>query len=203
MTQGRPLHTVFTELLHDDVAREAYAADPGGLLEPAGHGELPDDLLAEAIVSFADTAPPEIAEHLAPFVMAHSAVPLDDGEPPAATTGLGLLADAPADAADRIGADDLDPVLDGTEAEADPVVEAAPVFVDAGPPLDDLDFGGGAKDTAHPADELAGLPFDAPHPVEPPAVDPFDEIGPVEDLPLSESAPEPDGLDAEDDGLPE
>lgn len=201
MTQGRPLHTVFTELLRDDVAREAYAADPGGLLGPAGHGELPDDLLAEAIVSFADTAPPEIAEHLAPFVMAHSAVPLDDSEPPAATTGLELLADAPAnapaDAADRIGADDLDSVLDGTDAEP------APVFVDTGSPLDDLDFGGGAKDTAHPADELAGLPFEAPHPVEPPAADPFDEIGPVEDLPLSESAPEPDGLDAEDDGLPE
>lgn len=197
MTQGRPLHNVFTELLRDDVARQAYAADPGGLLGPAGHGELPDDLLAEAIVSFADTAPPEIAEHLAPFVMAHSAVPLDDNEPPAATTGLELLAGAPADVADKSSVDDLDAVFDGTRAENDPA------YVDSGSPLGDLDFGGGAKDSAHPADDLVGIPTDAPRPVEDSTVDAFDEIGPVEDLPPGDTAPEPDELDSGADGLSE
>ncbi|HEX6234890.1 MAG TPA: hypothetical protein VFZ63_17300 [Jiangellaceae bacterium] len=196
MTQGRPLHTVFTELLRDDVARQAYAADPGGLLDAAGHGELPDDLLAEAIVSFADTAPPEVAEHLAPFVMAHSAVPLDDTEPPVATTGLELLADAPADVADNAGADDLDAVFDGTQ------LEAGPAFVDPGTSLDDLDFGGGAKDTAQPAED-PGTPIETPHSAEMLEADAFDELGPVDDLPPSETAPEPDGFDTEDGGLPE
>jgi hypothetical protein len=197
MTEGRPLHTVFTELLRDDVARQAYAADPGGLLGPAGHGALPNDLLAEAIVSFADTAPPQVAEHLAPFVMAHSAVPLDDNQPPAATTGLELLADAPANVADKFSVDELDAALEGTQAEGDPV------YADSGPPLDDLDFGGGATDSAHPTDDLLGIPSEAPRPVERPTADTFDEIGPVEDLPPGDTAPEPDELDAGDDGLPE
>jgi hypothetical protein len=197
MTQGRPLHTVFTELLRDDVARQAYAADPGGLLGPAGHAELPDDLLAEAIVSFADTAPPEVAEHLAPFVMAHSAVPLDDNEPPAASTGLELLADAPADVADRLGVDDLDAVLGAAQAEG------GSAYVDSGSPLDDLDFGGGATDPAQPVDDPLGIPSEAPRPVESPAADTFDEIGPVEDLLPGDTTPGPDELETGDDGLPE
>jgi hypothetical protein len=197
MTQGRPLHTVFTELLRDDVARQAFAADPGGLLGPAGHGELPDDLLAEAIVSFADTAPPEVAEHLAPFVMAHSAVPLDDNEPPAASTGLELLADAPADVAEKLGVDDLDAVLGAAQAEG------GSVYMDSGSPLDELNFGGGATGSAQPVDDLLGIPSEVPRPAESPAADTFDEIGPVEDLLPGDTTPEPDELDAGDDGLPE
>lgn len=198
MTQGRPLHTVFKELLHDDVARQAYAADPGGLLGSAGHSELPDDLLAEAIVSFADTAPPEVAEHLAPFVMAHSAVPLDDAEPPAATSGLELLAQAPAEVADVSGVDDLDAVLDGTQGAAEPAL------LDSGTPLDALDFGTGASDIAYPASDLPAMPADAEPAVEGPTEDAFDEIGSAEDLPPSVVAPEPDEIPAEDDGgLPE
>ena len=197
MTEGRPLHTVFTELLRDDVARQAYAADPGGLLGPAGHGELPEDLLAEAIVSFADTAPPQVAEHLAPFVMAHSAVPLGDAEPPAAITGLELLAEAPAVVADESGVDDLDPGLDEARSAAEPA------FLDSGSPLDALDFGAGSGGITHPADDLPAMPVDAAQPVEGPTDDAFDEIGPVEDLPPSVATPEPDELPAEDDGLPE
>ncbi|HEX5997611.1 MAG TPA: hypothetical protein VFY84_20935, partial [Jiangellales bacterium] len=196
MTEGRPLHSVFSELLRDDVARQAYAADPGELLGQAGHGELPDDLLAEAIVSFADTAPPEIAEHLAPFVMAHSAVPVHDGEPPSPATGLELLADAPADAADTFGADDLDAVIDGAHSGGDPAA------VDSATPLDDLNFGVGARDAGQPADDLLDRPIETPDPMETPPADEFDE-GPAEQLPLGQIAPEPDGLDGEDDGLPE
>jgi hypothetical protein len=65
--------------------RELFASvsDPGGhgvgdptaLLAAGGHGDLPGDLMAEAVVNYADTAPLEVAQHLAPFVMAHSAVP--------------------------------------------------------------------------------------------------------------------------------
>lgn len=197
MTEGRPLHSVFTELLRDDITRQAYAADPGGLLSSVGHGELPDDLLAEAIVSFADTAAPQVAEHLAPFVMAHSAVPLDDAEPPAATAGLDLLADAPGDAADTLGAGDPDALLDGTQIQAD-TVDAG-----AGSALDDLDFGGGAGDTQQAVGELPDLPIEPQSPVEAPLTDTFDEIGRIEEFPPADVAPELDELDAGDDDLPE
>jgi hypothetical protein len=70
-------------------------ADPAGALADRGYGELPDPLLSEAIVSYADTAPVEVAEHLSPFVMVHSAVPVDRVEDAPASDGLELLATAP------------------------------------------------------------------------------------------------------------
>ena len=73
MDATRPLRDVFTELAGDDDAR---GSDPGEVLRASGHGDLPDGLVAEAVVSYADTAPIEVAEHLAPFVMANSPVPL-------------------------------------------------------------------------------------------------------------------------------
>jgi hypothetical protein len=85
--------------------REIFAAltdgsgSPSEALHAAGHGDLPDSLVTEAIVNYADTAPVEIAEHLSPFVTAHSAVPGAGGEEswhaPDALHGLQLLATAP------------------------------------------------------------------------------------------------------------
>jgi hypothetical protein len=99
---------VFAEL-----AGTGSTGDPGGLLR-----DLPDDLVAEAVVSYAETAPVEIAEHLAPFVSAHSAV---GSESPSPEGWLDLLATAPVpvDAADE-------PDLGfGTGAEPDDLPELA------------------------------------------------------------------------------
>jgi hypothetical protein len=68
--------------------REVFAAlagtpaDPVETLRAAGYGDLPDDLLAEAIACFADTAPVEVAEHFARFVMEYSEALPDLEEPP-------------------------------------------------------------------------------------------------------------------------
>ncbi len=100
MDEARPLRDVFADLVGDEAARQAHAADPEGFLAAAGHADLPDGLVGEAIVSYADTAPAEVAEHLAPFVMAHSPVPVEDDLPAAALDaahGLDLLSTAPAE----------------------------------------------------------------------------------------------------------
>jgi hypothetical protein len=98
MNHARPLREVFDELAGEPSAA-GPAADPAGVLAGSGHGDLPGHLVAEAIVSYADTAPVEVAAHLAPFVTAHSAVPRDGSglaEPPDLAAGLDLLATAPA-----------------------------------------------------------------------------------------------------------
>jgi hypothetical protein len=85
--------------------REVFAALAGGSADPAsalaasGHGDLPGDLVAQAIVNYADTAPVEVAEHLSPFVVAHSGVPQGVDAPahlPDTGDGLHLLGAAPA-----------------------------------------------------------------------------------------------------------
>jgi len=73
MDATRPLRDVFTALAGEDGAR---APEPTEVLRANGHADLSDGLVAEAVVSYADTAPIEVAEHLAPFVMANSAVPI-------------------------------------------------------------------------------------------------------------------------------
>ncbi|MGE5830564.1 MAG: hypothetical protein ACM30G_19680 [Micromonosporaceae bacterium] len=95
MTRARPLRDVFTELTGDEEARRAHSADPQGYLSAQGHPDLPADLVAEAVVSFADAAPPPVAEHLAPYVMEHSSVPYGEEVGPAAEGWLDLLASAP------------------------------------------------------------------------------------------------------------
>jgi len=72
MATARPLRDVFADVAGDEGAR---ASDPAELLRTSGHGDLPDHLVAEAVTSYADTAPVEVAEHLSPYVMANSAVP--------------------------------------------------------------------------------------------------------------------------------
>ncbi|BEL04735.1 hypothetical protein Q0Z83_029260 [Actinoplanes sichuanensis] len=72
-----PLRDVFAGLA-------GTGGDPGDFLR-----ELPAELVAEAVAGFAETAPLEVAEHLAPFVGAH----FDTGD--AGGTWLDLLASAP------------------------------------------------------------------------------------------------------------
>src|SRR5690606_37616813 len=66
MDATRPLHDVFA-----DLAGTGHG-EPAEVLRANGHGDLPDGLVAEAVVNYADTAPMEVAQHLAPFVRAHS-----------------------------------------------------------------------------------------------------------------------------------
>jgi hypothetical protein len=150
MEPARPLRDVFADLVTDEDARRAHAADPDGFLQAHGHTGLSGQLVNEAIVNYADTAPTEVAEHLAPFVMAHSPVPVDD---PAAgadgADGLHLLATAPAEAyLDELPDDGLDDDLGGGLAggldgdlAAGPGHPVDPAAVAADP--FDLDFGQG------------------------------------------------------------
>lgn len=139
MEPARPLREVFADLIHDDSARNAYAADPDGFLGAYGHTGLSIGQVTEAIVNFADTASPAVAEHLAPFVMAHSVVPVDAAETSAdPAIGLDLLAVAPneLDLGDvPVDLDDDVPVgvIDAHEPPSSPE------------PTVDLGFGSGAE----------------------------------------------------------
>jgi hypothetical protein len=135
MASARPLRDVFTEL----VGAPSAADDPAALLSDHGHPGLPDDLVAEAVVSYADTAPLEVAEHLAPYVTAHSTVgagPVTGDEPGGGW--LDLLGTAPDVAGDEpADLDGLAPAHDGFAA-TDPEPDAG-LELDAG-----LEFGTGA-----------------------------------------------------------
>jgi hypothetical protein len=156
MEPVRPLRDVFAEL--SAAGRPAPGGvDPARVLAEHGHGGLPEGLLAEAIVSYADTAPVEVAEHLAPFVVAHSPVPVGPGDvadlgssaddAPSVLHGLALLADAP-----HPFPDDVDPAaLDGHAVHPieDPAHHLGAVHAfgpelqaDSGPHVE-LDFGHG------------------------------------------------------------
>lgn len=130
MESARPLYEVFADL----TGAGSADGDPRELLDAQGHAGLPDELVAEAVVNFADTAPVEVAEHLAPFVTAHSAVGADETAAADETAGderwLDLLVTAPT----GDGADALDDVAPDEHAG-----------LDADPGLDlDVDFGAGA-----------------------------------------------------------
>lgn len=89
---GRPsLRELFAELSRPG------GGDPADVLRAAGYGDVPESLVAEAVVSYAGTAPLEVAEHLAPFAVAHGPVPTVDPAPAPAGGygGLSLLASAP------------------------------------------------------------------------------------------------------------
>ncbi|MGK5683554.1 hypothetical protein [Actinoplanes sp. URMC 104] len=152
------------DVLADLTGAGGAAGDVGDPL-----GGLPGELVAEAVVSYADTAPAEVAEHLAPFVTAHTAAgsAADPGEE---SGWLDLLLTAPtgefdgpepvdgvdAGAGPDLG-DELDPSV-GLDAGAAP--DAAAGFDpgaghdvgaghDAGAGLhsaDGVDFGAGAAD---------------------------------------------------------
>lgn len=154
MASARPLRDVFADL----TGGGNTAGDPDALLRDQGHA-LPEHLVAEAVVSYADTAPAEVAEHLAPYVMAHSAVGADPVDEPA-DGWLTLLGSAPAGEPGDL--DDLAPVTDAGDDpagfEADPSglafgtgAEPAPA-VEAGAEPDDAE-----ADDATADDELVEI----------------------------------------------
>jgi hypothetical protein len=146
MATARPLRDVFADLVGDP---DASGTDPAELLREQGHDDLPDALVAEAVTSFADTAPIEVAEHLSPYVMANSAVPGVAGEV-APGAWLSTLAEAPAVTADPAGLDPDQPA--GPDASPDGAGVAGP----ADDPFS-LDFGGGTgEDPTSVAEPPAG-----------------------------------------------
>jgi hypothetical protein len=116
------------ESLHE--VFDALAGQPdrsaSEMLHDAGYGDLPPELVGDALVSYADTAPVEVAEHLAPFVTAHLGSP---DATPDLDAGFGLLSSIPVADAD----------LDAAELAADVAEQPAeaPFSVDV------LDFGTG------------------------------------------------------------
>jgi len=161
---ARSLHEVFQTLAGDP--------DPDAVLTAAGHAGLPADLLTEAIVNFADTAPPEVAEHLSPVVLGASS---DAG------LGLDLLTSAP-----QVTWDD-----DGLDAVDEPAWTAAD-----DPALDELDFGAGGDELDALDDADGHLPGDAPDDL-PDADDLADDV--PDDVPVPDGDDLPDG-DLADEG---
>lgn len=140
MDAARPLHSVFADLAGERGYAEASGLGPDEVLAANGHPDLPEGLVAEAVVNYADTAPVEVAEHLAPYVRANSAVPQSASESSAAEPDwYGLLTTAPAVPGLTDGHDVLDAEAGALTAEAS--VPAAP---DAGRDLD-IDFGHGHR----------------------------------------------------------
>ncbi|MDG4773283.1 hypothetical protein [Solwaraspora sp. WMMD792] len=119
MAPARSLHEIFAGLPGDAAAHSDVAA----VLDANGYADLPPELLAQAVVSYADTAPAEVAEHLAPFVTAHSQVGGDGTVPDDLASPLDLLATAPAPAFDAAMPDD--PAFDGPDLD-DPGLDTAP-----------------------------------------------------------------------------
>lgn len=179
------------------------AADLEGFRAAIGHPDLPDNLLIEALVSYANTASTAVAEQLAPLVMAYTGIVTapEGAEPADPARWLQVLATVPETETE-------------TEVEAvdrDDAV-AAPAPVGAGlvdqfnePDPLDLDFGvgSGPRDTSgdradlwEPGSETfegerTGVPLE---PEEPPTAEPvepptgsenpfFDEPWPVADDP--------------------
>lgn len=136
---ARPLRDVFAELAGDPDAR---AADPAAVLRASGHDDLPDELVAEAVISFADTAPVEVAEHLAPYVGTHGPVPVGGDTAPlswlealATAPPMGTLeAHDPSEGLDDASAADASEPMDTVARHRDTLADGEP---------DDLDFGQG------------------------------------------------------------
>jgi hypothetical protein len=152
MTETRPLRDVFADLAGSD---GPSATSPADVLAANGHPDLPNGLVAEAVGSYADTAPVEIAEHLSPYVMAHSPVPLTDAPEVDSADWFDAVMTAPtetyaADPAD-LDAADLD-AAHGTSM-ADPGFETDHTL--------DPDH---AFDTGHPGHDLGpGQPAETGH----------------------------------------
>jgi hypothetical protein len=175
MASARPLREVFADLVG------APSDDPDALLRDQGHPGLPDDLIAEAVVSYADTAPVEVAEHLAPYVTTHSAVgadPVPGDEPPAGW--VDLLSTAPA--GDPAEIDDLPPAAEGFDDGVDLDFGMGAEPIEIGDDAEDHDLDGPVDTLADPAELDDGAeaidwaPADPPaDPVADPAADEFDD----------------------------
>lgn len=166
MSSARPLHELLAGLVGDADAARAHG-DPQAYLAVNGHPDLPADLVAEAVVSYADTAPVEVAEHLAPYVTTHSAVPSAD---PPAEGWFDLLTTAPTEDTD------LDPDLapaGGGDHLGDHDHDHDPGHDPGHGPGPGLDFGSGSTDVldAPPIPDLDDTPA-APAADHAPAPDP-------------------------------
>ncbi|HEU4347728.1 MAG TPA: hypothetical protein VFR35_08065 [Actinoplanes sp.] len=206
MAAARPLREVFAHLAGDEAARHT---DPAHLLRESGHGDLPETLVSEAVISFADTALLEVAEHLAPYGAAHSPVPAAEGDaapdvdPPGWVEALATapnLADLggpdPSDALDLSDALDSSDALDPSDAA--PGAAAQPAMSDDDAWYADVDFGvgGGTADpldaldlTAYAAAEVGDVPVEAPEaaPVaDHTGTDPVADDGPADDEPADD-----------------
>lgn len=145
---ARPLRELLADLVGDPQVRQAYGSDPAGYLAAHGHPDLPEPLVAEAVVSYADTAPVEVASALSPYVAAHGPIPGEDTS--ADWFDLLTSADLPAD---------------------EPFDEQPTADTDDWPDPEDLDFGTGASsdeattpDVAEdsPAEDIDSAPDEAP-----------------------------------------
>jgi hypothetical protein len=142
MASARPLRDVFADL----AGEHAPATNPAEVLAANGHPDLPDGLVAEAVVTYADTAPIEVAQHLSAFVRANSPVPLGPevgDEPP---SWLHALTTAPV-----VTDDPLDAGLDPHHVDPhhiDPAHAAGHLDLGHTDPGLDLDFGGGQAQDA-------------------------------------------------------
>jgi hypothetical protein len=159
MASARPLHELLGDLVGDGDAAHAHG-DPEAYLAAHGHPDLPPDLVAEAVVSYADTAPVDVAEHLAPYVTTHSAVPAD--EPPT-DDWFGLITTAPTD--DLATDPDID---DFSDDSVTPDHHAGPALDFGTGSVDDLDAPA-ADDTDGADDSQDDASDDAPDTGQAPA----------------------------------
>jgi hypothetical protein len=165
---ARPLRELLADLVGDAGARAAYGADPAGYLAEHGHADLPEPLVSEAVVSYADTAPVEVAEALAPYVAAHGPVPSESAE---STDWFDLLTSAQAPR------EDFDDPISATEEPSD--------WADPG----ELDFGAGAGpepelEPSVPADEPVedAAPVASAEPEQEWSASAFTQEAPIEGL---------------------
>ncbi len=196
MEKARPLGEILADLTNESEARSAYRADPEGYLSSVGYEGLSSEEAGEAITHFADRLPSEMAEQLAPVVMAHSPATVALGDE---YTGLdGNVADM------GIAADLSDPlaVLADLPLAEDSDIDPEDLFEDDLPPR----AGTSDHDTDHELDDDAGLELD--HDTEPELDDDHDteldhDTGPeFDDDPDHDTEPELDhdtGLELDDD----
>jgi hypothetical protein len=196
MEPARPLHSVFADLAGGRGYGASSGMTPEEVLAANGHPDLPDGLVAEAVVTYADTAPVEVAEHLAPYVRAHTAVPQPgggSGEPE--PHWYDLLTTAP------VAPDGGPDVID---AEASRLAEQADAVGGGDAPTADIDDdvidsgdpgSGDAEPGGFGSGAVASGPFGHSQP------DASEEaIGPVDDVALSWSTDaglDPAGLDTD------
>lgn len=187
---ARPLRDVFTDLLGQPGTPDGPDA-ASEVLHASGHLDLPDGLVAEAVVNFADTAPIEVAEQLHGFVAAHSPVPGPD------------LPDEPPSWLEALTSTEVPAELDGWPEPADlgPAHLTAPEGDDATDPAA-LDFGRGDTDTADAVHAGDAIPGPAEHRDETAGFDAdFDAWTPTGAHQLDDDLiTDATGHDADDDG---
>jgi hypothetical protein len=166
---ARPLRELLADLAGDSAARAAYGADPAGYLAEHGHADLPEPLVSEAVVSYAGTAPVEVAQALAPYVAVHGPVPSEQAEP---ESWFDLLTSA------QVPREDVhEPVTDepddldfgagaGPELEFEPSV-AAETLAETAPVVDEETEPEWASDSFSPEPPIEGLAPEADDDEEP------------------------------------